>query len=86
MSHISDENHAIEVIQEQISELRDELRNRFDRAFSWLSTDTSTGDLSEAIETLKDEALFEKIERLRALATARLHLEFEVAKKAKKTA
>ena len=31
---MSDENHAIEILQEQISELRDEVRHQLDRAFS----------------------------------------------------
>jgi len=82
---MSDENHAIEILQEQISELRDEVRHQLDRAFSWLAEDSSSADLSEAIDLLKDPDLFEKLEKLRALATARLYLEFAIAKKLKKT-
>jgi len=47
---MNDENHAIEIIQEQINKLRDEVRHPLDRAFSWLTADSSSADLSKAID------------------------------------
>lgn len=79
---MTDHENAIQLIQEQIDDLRGNLHRKIDNAVGWLDEDSDIPHLSEALDLLSP-ALYGDIEKLRALGTARLELEIAAKKRNK---